>query len=423
MRVERKAVGGFAQPQRHADAPLGALLGQQPVPRHVAVAAECGACAQVLELSDRFVRHDAPLLPAQRLRGVHLQSQQVVVQRVPGQAVAVGNERRRLVELDVDLTLAHAHHVPERQTGVLGRVERTQVVGAPVDEVVAGAAVEVALRIGLEAERGAARRCGAQVAAAFEQRVEQPPVVRGDVLHVAHVLVAALDLEAAHTGAHQCREVGALVVVLDRQHMLLVRDHAAQRVGDRVGQPALLRATAAVGAAAGVCVADEALAGVGHAERAVDEELQHRAIDLRVHRVDLLQRELARQDDLGEAGILQEAGLLRRTGVALRAGVQLDRRQVDLKQRHVLHDQRVDTGVVQVPGLAAGAFELVVAQDGVQRDVNAGVVAVGVRHQSRQILDRVRRLVARAERRPADVDGVCAVVDGLDADVGVARRR
>jgi hypothetical protein len=102
--------------------------------------------------------------------------------------------------------------------------------------------------------------------------------------------------------------------------------------------------------------------------------------------------------------------------------VQLDGRQVQLEQAHVLHDQRVGAGVPDVPGHAARGFELVVAQDGVQRDEDARAVAVGVAAQALDVGQRVAGLVARAESRAADVHGIGAVVDGLDADGGVARR-
>jgi hypothetical protein len=74
-----------------------------------------------------------------------------------------------------------------------------------------------------------------------------------------------------------------------------------------------------------------------------------------------------------EAHVLQEARLLGRADVGLGAGVQLDRRQVQLQQAHVLHDQRVGAGVVELPGQLARALQLVVAQDGVERDEDAAL--------------------------------------------------
>jgi CHASE1-domain containing sensor protein len=151
----------------------------------------------------------------------------------------------------------------------------------------------------------------------------------------------------------------------------------------------------------------------------MDEELQRRALHLRRDGLDLRPRELARQHHLREAGVLQEARFLRRADVGLRAGVQLDRRQLELQQAHVLHDQRVGAGLVELPGQLARALELIVAQDRVDGDEDARAEAVRVARQTLDVGHRVAGLVARTEIRPADVDGIGTVVDRLDADVGV----
>ena len=81
----------------------------------------------------------------------------------------------------------------------------------------------------------------------------------GDVLHIAHVLVAPFDLEAAHARVDEGAQVVALVVVFHAQHVLVVRDEAALRIRHLVGQTAGLAAVAPVGAAAGLRMADVAL--------------------------------------------------------------------------------------------------------------------------------------------------------------------
>ena len=246
--------------------------------------------------------------------------------------------------------------------------------------------------------------------------------MRGDVLDVAQVLVAALDLEAADAGVDQRAQIRTLVVVFEREHMLVVGHDAPAGIGHGVGQAAFLRAVATVGAAPGVGVADEALARIGHAERAVDEELQRRGLHLVGNRLDLRQRQLTRQHHLREAHVLQKARLLGRADVGLGAGVELDRWQVHAQQAHVLDDQRVGAGVVELPDQASRRLQFVVAQDRVERDKDAGIEAVGVGRQALDIGDAVAGVDARAEVRSADVDGVGAMLDRGDADVGVARR-
>ena len=307
-------------------------------------------------------------------------------------------ERRQKVEFIV----ADLADVADGEPRILRRIERADVVAATADEVVGEFAVEVLLRVGGEGKRGAARGRAREFRTALDQRVEQRAVVGGDVLHVAHVLVATLDLEAADAGVDQRFEVGALVVVLHRQHMLVVRDDAPFHVGDLVRQSAGLRAVAAVGAAPGVGVADVALAAVGDAQRAVDEEFQG-GLGSRggADGGDLSEVELACEDDLGEPHVLQEAGFFRGADVGLGAGVQLDRRQVEFQQAHVLDDQRVDAGVIQLPDLPARRLQFVVGEDGVEGDEHARVEAVRMRHQSGNVGNlrwtppRARRMTAR----------------------------
>jgi hypothetical protein len=92
---------------------------------------------------------------------------------------------------------------------------------AAVHEVVGGAPVEGLVGQGLEQE-GAAPGGGARVLGrVLHDAVEDQAVVGGDVLDVGHVLVAAFDLEAADARVGQGAQVGALVVVLHRQQVLV----------------------------------------------------------------------------------------------------------------------------------------------------------------------------------------------------------
>ena len=249
--------------------------------------------------------------------------------------------------------------------------------------------------------------------------VQQQPVVSGDVLDVVRVLVAPLDLEGLHPGVDQGLEVRALVVVLERQQVLVEGDDAALLVLQGIGQATGLGAVAAVGAASGLGMADVALAGEGDAQGAVDEVLdQGVGGHGGAHGRDLRDGQLPGQDDLGEAHLGQEPRLLRGADVALGGGVQVDGREVQLQEPQVLDDEGVHAGVVEVLDQAAGGLQLVVVEDGVEGDVDAGVEAVGVLHQAGDLRHRVVRMVAGAEGRAADVDGVGPVQDRLAADGG-----
>jgi hypothetical protein len=70
--------------------------------------------------------------------------------------------------------------------------------------------------------------------------------------------------------------------------------------------------------------------------------------------------------------------------------------------------------------MLARCLQLIVAQDGVERDENAAVEAVRVLHQALRSRMSLPAPGTGAKGGAADVDGIGAVVDGFDADVGVA---
>ena len=87
----------------------------------------------------------------------------------------------------------------------------------------------------------------------------------GYVLNRGHVFVAAFNLEAAHAGIDQRIEVKALVVVLEAQHVFVVRNDLPSLIFNRERQTAFLRTVATVGTATGVRMTDEALTAIGNA--------------------------------------------------------------------------------------------------------------------------------------------------------------
>jgi len=75
-----------------------------------------------------------------------------------------------------------------------------------------------------------------------------PTVVTGDVLHVAKILVAALDLERADAGLNQRIDIPRLIVVLHRKEVLFEGDDLAAVILQCIWQATVLRAVAPVGA-------------------------------------------------------------------------------------------------------------------------------------------------------------------------------
>ena len=242
----------------------------------------------------------------------------------------------------------------------------------------------------------------------------------GDVLHVAHVLVAALDLEAADAGVDQRAQVGALVVVLHRQQMLVVGDDTALCVFQRVGQAALLRAATTIGAAPGMRLADVAIARERYAQRAVNKVFErHIRVDSRAHLANLRDGEFTRQHQLRKADFTEEFRLFDGADVTLRRGMQRDWRNVEFEDAHVLHDQGIDAGVVELVNELACDLQLTVVQDGVDGGEDACAVAMRKFNQTSNVGYRIFRLVAGTERRATDVHRVGAVQHRFAADIGV----
>jgi hypothetical protein len=99
--------------------------------------------------------------------------------------------------------------------------------------------------------------------------------------------------------------------------------------------------------------------------------------------------------------------------------VELNGRQVHFQQAHVLDDERIGAGFIQLPGQQAAAVELVIVQDGIERDKDLGAVAVGKIAQAFDIGDIVAGAITGAKGRATDVDGIGAVLDGFNAEIGV----
>ncbi|MNP31768.1 hypothetical protein D3C76_1249080 [compost metagenome] len=197
--------------------------------------------------------------------------------------------------------------------------------------------------------------------------------------------------------------------------MLLVGDHPTLFVLEGVRQAAGLGAVTAVGAAAGLRVGNIALAGKRHAQRAVDEELD-RSLGFVGNGADFLQVQLAGQYQLRKTGLVEELRPLQGADVGLGAGVQLDRRDVQFHHAQVLDDQRIDAGVVQLMDQLACRLQLIVVQDRIDRGEHPGVVAMGELHQRGDIAHLVAGVVARAETRATEVNGIGAMQDRLTGD-------
>ncbi len=113
----------------------------------------------------------------------------------------------------------------------------------------------------------------------------------------------------------------------------------------------------------------------------------------------------------GESAILKEPHPLGRRVSRLRRSVQLGG-QIHAPQRHVLHDEGVDTRGDKLARLRLGSLQFVVEKHGVERGVHPHAVSVGILRGARYVVDAVGGGAARSEAGAAHVDGVRSVIDG-----------
>ena len=116
-----------------------------------------------------------------------------------------------------------------------------------------------------------------------------------------------------------------MIEVFEREQVLVDSHFAAIAINKGVGQATALRTLATVGTAAVEGSAQVALSAIAHAQCAMHKYLEGN-IGVRGDVANLLERQLACQYHLREAGIGKELHLLRRAVVTLCAGVQGDRR-------------------------------------------------------------------------------------------------
>lgn len=79
------------------------------------------------------------------------------------------------------------------------------------------------------------------------------------------------------------------------------------------------------------------------------------------------------------------------------------------EQSQILHDERVDTGLLGFPGGFDGLIKLVVVNKRIERHIDAGTVLMRKIGDSGEILKGVASGLACAERRSSNVDGVGTV--------------
>ena len=245
--------------------------------------------------------------------------------------------------------------------------------------------------------------------------------MRGDILHVAHIFVTPFNLEGAYTSINQRAEVGSLIVIFHRQQMFFIGNHPPLIVFQCVWQTARLRAIATVGATPCLRMRNVALTRIGHAQCPMNKEFNGRVRSL-VNRADLIKIQLSRQHNLREANIREELRFFNCTNVALRTGVQFNRRNIKFQNPHILNNQRIDTGLVEVSNQPLRGFQLIIMQNGVKRDENFCTITMGKRHQLGNIFQAITGIMTGTKTRAADINSIGTVQNSFAGNGGIACR-
>ena len=135
--------------------------------------------------------------------------------------------------------------------------------------------------------------------------IDDPAVRRNDSPDVRIALHAAFDFKGRDAGIEQVVDIIEGFQILQAEDIGLVFHDRLAIAEQRIGLTAGLGTGTAVAAAAAEETAHQALAGIGHARRAVDEDFNGNG-RLGADEADFLRRQFAGQDGLSEAIGLKE---------------------------------------------------------------------------------------------------------------------
>ncbi len=268
------------------------------------------------------------------------------------------------------------------------------------------------------------RRRNALVWLPRSELIQRLSVNPSDAGHVLRRLETSFDFQGSDSALDELWQDLQSGKILRRQQITAVAQvHGASIRHQFVGQPAGLRAFAAIGAAATQGFAGQALSGVSHAQGAVDEHLQRKCRRLpagirlgRADRLDFLQRifpgqhhQLATQlpDQLHPRG----AGH-RHLGTRMnrKIGRQPANQPTDAD---ILHDGCVHAGGDEAAQIFGGGRKLVGKHQRIERHVTPHAPPVQKRHQRREIgCGEIARPHPGIEAVESEIDGVRPILHG-----------
>ena len=102
--------------------------------------------------------------------------------------------------------------------------------------------------------------------------------------------------------------------------------------------------------------------------------------------------------------------------------MQFNGRNIQLQNAHILNDQGINAGLVEIGNQTLCRLQLIIMKNGVQGHEHFRPETVGERHQFSNIAQAVAGVMAGTEARAANVDGICAMKDRFTGNGGVTGR-
>ena len=149
------------------------------------------------------------------------------------------------------------------------------------------------------------------------------------------------------------------------------------------------------------------------------EDLQFDVGHRLVNGTDLGYRQFTSQDGARETQLVQQSDFLHRTVVHLRGGMEDDGRQVESQQTHVLYDEGIHPGIVELPRQLLRGFQFVVTQDGVESHHRTASELMPEVGQPCNVLHLVSCRRTGAETGCSDIHGIGPMTKSLYSYLGI----
>jgi hypothetical protein len=251
--------------------------------------------------------------------------------------------------------------------------------------------------------------------------IQLTTIVGHHILDVAHILESALYLEAVDSRLYELPEVATAVHIAQGEQMLLPHKYATIAVEQVHRQTTRLGAFATIGTPTRETSTQIALPADADTECSVYEALY---LDVRhslMYLPYLVNGQFAGDHESCESQLVHKPGPLDGAVVHLSGGVQGHRGKMQAQESVVLHDKRVDTGIVKLPRKTFGFGQLVVAQYGVERYVGLGTILMAEGCKPLDIGYSITRSSPCTEPSRTYIHGICAMSECLYTYLRIAR--